>query len=119
MWFSRAAQEPARLGPDGELRTRASDSDSGEAAAALAALRRGIGATILGGVLLVSAVACTWYAPTDEPGRPGLQVGIRGTTECGFELTHDADGFSLLTKAGPVSLTDLEALLVRPVASCP
>jgi hypothetical protein len=91
--------------------------DHQETVAAGRALLRGVVLALVCTVLLVIAVALTWYGPPREG--PMLEVRTAEGTFCGTAIRTDAGVLSLRTGAGEVRVDLGEARSLRPVGQCP
>ena len=92
-------------------------ADHIEALASARALRWGIVSTLGCALLLVSAVAATWYGPARD--QPVIQVMTPGGVVCGQAVRVDHGSLVLKTAAGEVTIDLITALAVTAVASCP
>ncbi len=92
-------------------------ADHEEAQAAARALRRGIGLTLACTVLLVAAVAVTWYAPARETPL-NLRVSTPAGTVCGTVQAQAKGSVTLKGEDGVRQVALADAVAVQPVASC-
>lgn len=95
-----------------------SASDHAEALASASALRRGIALTLACSVLLVAAVASTWYGPSAKPSALQVTTSTVGTV-CGTILRVDRGTLLLKTDSGEVVVNLTEASTLQAVTACP
>ncbi|MET9388109.1 hypothetical protein ABZY09_45820 [Streptomyces sp. NPDC002928] len=111
----RAAHGRPRRRPLASVGSRLA-ADRDEAAESLVALDRGVAGTLTCAVLLVAAVAVTWYGP--PAGKPRLQVVIGGEIVCGSVVRASGDRLTLRTDTGEriIDLSRIDGL--QPVDEC-
>uniref|UniRef100_A0AAU2A1Q3 Integral membrane protein n=1 Tax=Streptomyces sp. NBC_00093 TaxID=2975649 RepID=A0AAU2A1Q3_9ACTN len=92
-------------------------ADHDEARRAARRLRQGIVMTLACTVLLVAAVAATWYGP--EKGTAQLRISIPGSVVCGTVEEVEAGVARVKTDDGVVSVRLSTVRSMAAVAACP
>jgi len=115
MRLLRAAHGRPRKRPLESVRSRLA-ADRDEAGESLAALDRGVAATLACAALLAAAVAVTWYGPAAA--KPKLRVVVQGETICGSVISAANDRLTLSTENGERVIDLAQAAGFAPVTDC-
>ncbi|WP_131740045.1 hypothetical protein [Actinomadura roseirufa] len=92
-------------------------ADHIEAIASAKALRRGIASTLTCAVLLMSALATTWYGPSRTS--PALRVTTTSGLVCGTAARTDGARLVLRVSGTEVAVAYADITDLRPVPACP